>query len=128
MQIKERGSKVIFLRFIYDEEKKRTVNRSAGTQDIELDTLSDDLRSKMSVDEIKEAEGWLAARAKHNRENAAQSRVNELARNMRDFIKALDSEEVPVTLSRDASVEIYKAWNDLALCMRSHGHKRPRAS
>ena len=127
MQIKERGSKVVFLRFEYDPDKKRTVNKSAGTQDKYLDSLSDEVAAGMTEAEREEAQAWLDARKHEQCVRTSKRSITSLPRSMTEAIKALNDPHAMEQL-KDADFDaIYRAWAELADAMRNAGHKRPRS-
>jgi len=127
MQIKERGSRLVFLRFVYNPEKKRTENRSIGTQPLYLDTLDSAVESKMDNDEIAEAKAWLKARAENREITGARFAVKSLPNDMLKAIESLDNPDAMAMLSKKDFDAIYKAWSQLASAMREAGFKRPRS-
>jgi len=127
MQIKERGGKVVFLRFIYDKEKKRTVNQSVGTQDKYLDTLSDSVSSKMTGDEIAEAQEWLDARKDERVIKMKKGAVYLIDYRIGEVIEALDDPAVIAGLDKSVCDAIYAQIPRLTASLRKAGFKRPKA-
>lgn len=127
MQIKERGSKTVFLRFEYNPTKKRTENRSVGTQDKYLDTLSDAVASNMTEAERVEAQEWLDERKRLNDKRMSKYNITSLPREMALAVNSINDPEVIDELGKADFDAIYHAWSDLAEAMRGAGFKRPVA-
>jgi len=127
MQIKERGSKVVFLRFEYNQEKKRTENRSAGTQDKHLHVLSDEVAKGMTEAEREEAQAWLDARKHEQNVRMSKYSITSLPRSMTEAVKALADPHAMEQLKSEDFDAVYNAWATLADAMRAAGHKRPRS-
>lgn len=126
MQIKERGSKVVFLRFEYNSEKKRTVNKSIGTQDKGLHTLTEAVAKKMTEAERDEAQAWLDARKNEQSVRMSKFCVTSLPRDMTEAIKAINDPHALEELTKADFDAIYHAWANLSVAMRDKGFKRPR--
>jgi uncharacterized protein YwgA len=64
MQIREKGNKVLLIRTEYIPEKKRTVGKTIASQKRSLSTVSEEVASVLTAEEVEQLELWLSERTK----------------------------------------------------------------
>lgn len=129
MQIKRRGKKLVFIRFVYDQERKRTVNRSLGTQAIYLDHLTDELKGKMTYAEILQADAWFDEQKKAALTLQRDMSVLYMSKKIDECAASVADAEIQARiLDRDVADEIYDSIKVLTAALRQAGYKRARAA
>lgn len=121
MQFREAGKVIQIIKAPYDKERKRCVQRLVGSFRISDETLSDELISKLSADELREVEDYRAAK---KADIEAAARLSS-AKNMADDIRS----KCQVVSLLDAA-EAVRVWESIAAlkdALRRAGHKRPKA-
>jgi len=122
MQIRERGSKIEFLRAEYNPARKRSTQRMIGSQDRYDSRLTPDLAGKMTEKEVAQAEAWFKEKqdAHEERDRSftvryAGSRLSEIARSI---------EVRPDLLSPKIAEETYTGLDLVAKALRKAGYKK----
>lgn len=125
MQIREHGQKVVIIKTEYDPAIKRTRGRTVASQDIYMSTVSDDVRRRLSEEEVDQLERWLSIRSKKMNVDMLASYLSTAAHSIGRVAEALYVDSLRDGLSPAAAAEIYDAIDGLTKAMRKAGHRRP---
>lgn len=126
MQIREKSTKVLCIRTEYLPEKKRTHGRTIASQDAYLSTVTDEVREKLTGEEVEELEAWLNKRTERWSADSRKMYLFGVDRWMAAAADALDDESARENLSSDQADKMWQAHERLSKALRRHGYRKPK--
>lgn len=123
MQIRKRTNKLVLLRSEYIPEKKRTVAKQVASFDYYLNEIPEDVKEKLSREEVKEVKEWLDERTKEDNANRQKRALSALITDLRMAVKSIE-EGNDLQLSRPGfEAELIEELNNLKRALRKKGIK-----
>lgn len=128
MQVREKGRKVLCIRTEYVPEKKRTYGRTVASQESYLSSVSEEVRQKLTADEVRELEEWLTRRSEKESADRMKIHLSSVARWMEQAAIALDDDSARSGLSSEQADAIWQAHEKLSKALRRHGYRKPKSA
>lgn len=125
MQITIKGSRVQFINYVYNPEKKRTQGRIVATAPNDMSKIPDDVKEKLSESEIRQVEEWIVSRDNINMIAAQQQAILTLSKKICLVADGLVNPMCRIKMTTEISNAIYDSVDNLFKEMRKHGFKRP---
>src|SRR6056297_2949987 len=117
MQIRERGGKIEFLRSEYVPMKKRSTQRLIGSQSrYGAECLVEDLRDKLTEEEIAQAEVWFKEKVNKTKEWSRAHNIRYAHQKLEELAAAIKEQPELVTL--EVAAKTYKGIDLVATALR----------
>lgn len=125
MQIREKGKKILCIRTVYKTELKRSVGETVATQERWLDRVSDDVREKLTDEEVQQLEQWLKDRTEHRSADSLKSSLSLVSFSMGRAAEALADDGIAAELTPDQAEKIWRQMAVLQKALKKAGFKKP---
>lgn len=125
MQIREKGKKILCIKTEYKPELKRTVGVTVASQDKGLSTVSEEVRQRLSKEDVDQLEKWLSDRAKKQSVDSASTTLSIAHISVRRIAESLSVEGAKESLSTEEADKLWDSLDELQKALRKAGFKKP---
>lgn len=125
MQIKESAKTVMFIRFHYDPEIKRTKGKVFASQPINQKRLDFDIEKMMTPKEVVEFQIWRAKRDQELKTAAMTEALNSFVAQAQLASDAIQDKEITEEMKAEDWAAIWQALDGMSKSLRKAKIKKP---